>query len=257
MSTNVESLVNIVRQYFPRGRLIERPGAMAWPELCDPPSPPPPDFPHEAWPPYGYEVTVEHQRLVAARKNAGAQQAAWMDALQRIHLQFPACVVQNNSVHLPSGSFDSAYSGSLALPSDDSPNCSRELQFAVSFIAPYYACSYSSRTYQHGRMVDSREDEDDMPLSDESQPEAKENEIMYGPSGELSIPQLPQYAQSFELPVDAIPYWRTIERILQEKFPGYGYLEPDIGTLRLPDVVTDFKFFGEATLYDCIFTSHW
>ncbi|AUX34113.1 uncharacterized protein SOCE836_062810 [Sorangium cellulosum] len=61
---------------------------------------------------------------------------------------------------------------------------------------------------------------------------------------------------SFDLPPDEQPYATWIARDIELTW-GYERMPPLVGELIVPDVATDSRSLGEATLYDCLFSDNW
>jgi hypothetical protein len=114
---SVNELTGIAYSYYPRGFLSNDPR---------------------------YEEATEHRRLVAARRQAGADNEPWRAMLKRLDDKFPEISVQDRSLHLPSGGWDACYSACLYLPTAPG-EYHHTVGFMVSFLVPYYVI-YSSRT---------------------------------------------------------------------------------------------------------------
>ncbi len=48
-----------------------------------------------------------------------------------------------------------------------------------------------------------------------------------------------------------------VGREIEASYPGYLPIPPEIGDILVPDVCPGFRDFGEATIYDCLFSSEW
>jgi hypothetical protein len=101
---NEASLLEIIRRFYPRGMETTSPG---------------------------YDDTEERRRQVDATRRAVAEHAKWSAMLDRLRARFQ---VQELSLHILAGGFDSAYSAKIAIPGADE----RALGFHVSFLGPYY-----------------------------------------------------------------------------------------------------------------------
>lgn len=119
--TSLEHLFGIVYQYYPRNLWDSDPA---------------------------YDETIEHRRLVEARRRAGRDDDAWRNLLERIARRFPDRAVQNNSLHLPAGGFDACYSALLWLDPRDG-EAHRAIGFLVSFIAPHFLIYVARSTDRH------------------------------------------------------------------------------------------------------------
>jgi hypothetical protein len=64
-----------------------------------------------------------------------------------------------------------------------------------------------------------------------------------------------QHDISFEPSPDEAPYAAWITREIEATFGGER-MPPEVGKVVVPDVVTNLRSFGEATLYDCLFSDH-
>jgi hypothetical protein len=79
----------------------------------------------------GYDGTVERSRQVAATRSAIAEYPTWKAMLDRLRACFP---IQERSLHVISGTYDSAYSAEIGTPRENQ----RALGFHVSLLGPYY-----------------------------------------------------------------------------------------------------------------------
>ncbi|XXY18786.1 hypothetical protein WME88_03930 [Sorangium sp. So ce216] len=61
---------------------------------------------------------------------------------------------------------------------------------------------------------------------------------------------------SFDLSPDEQPYATWIAQDIEQTW-GYERMPPLVGKLIVPDVATDSRLLGEATLYDCLFSDSW
>jgi hypothetical protein len=189
-------------------------------------------YPRDMWTPEvgykpGYDDTEEHRRLVAARRQAGAEEEPWRAMLRRLNARFPECSIQNQCLHLLSGSCDACYSAWLWIhrtpEQKDFTHC---LAFWVSFVVPYYVI-YSSRWITLNK------------LDDEGKPEM-DREIR------------------LDLSPDEQPYGRALEEEIKATFGShFAPMPPEVGKIIVPDVVPGLKILGEATLYDCLFSDAW
>ncbi len=251
MTVTIEYLTHVVHQYFPRGHIVEVAGIGRCVELLNRPALPGSEMPAEAWPPPGYEDTDEHLRLIATRKQAGANKAVWDNVLARISKQLPNCSMMNYSLHLPTGAHDSGYVAAISLPDRSFAERRHELRFAVSVLAPVFAFASSFTVYPPG-FQESSFDDDEEDDSDEFS-----SEVLYIAGPPNPLPPQPIRHLSFDLRPDEQSFAQAVMEVLHAVFPGYERLSSEIGCESLPDVVTDFKPIGEATLYDLLFTNDW
>jgi hypothetical protein len=251
---SIDDLLNIARRYYPRGV-----GSVD----------------------ASYEGTEESIRLRAARCQAGAANEAWRAMLRRLAERFPDNSVQNRSIHLPTGKWDACYSGALHL-SDH-----RSIGFLVSFLVPYYII-YSARIVEDPDATDARRRLVDKSPSDpprdtvdvyvgntmtvmrresatpevmaalESQQE-RYREVFTG-----ATPFTPDWMAAgdepcqrqiirFDFSDDEARYAEWLTRDIESTF-GCERLPPEVGRIIVPDVATNDRPIGEATLYDCLFS---
>jgi hypothetical protein len=199
----------------------------------------------------GYKETSEYLRLVAARKKAAAEDGPWRAMLRRLEAQFPADNVLNDSLGLCMGSSDGAYSckvHSAVLPG------SVTLGFLVSFLVPYYVV-YKSMSVEGvapkaaeetgKRLVVSGDTCDIFPAERAS------------PDTEHACPYTPiRRIVGFDFSPAEQSYSKWIQEEIEHVW-GYQRMPPDVGMVIVPDVATNLRYFGEATLYDCLFADDW
>ena len=176
-------------------------------------------LPPDASPPAGYDTTEEARRLVRTIVEAGKNRYTWLHVLKQIRARFPELIVDDHSLHLldPAGDGHRCYAGSMLLPPRGPMEEHHRLHFMASFLAPYYVIYASSWT----------------------------------------LPPQQEYEYHFELSPDEQPYAQVVASILEACFPGFDFMPPGIGSIKLPDVVTHFQCLGEATLYQCLFMNCW
>jgi hypothetical protein len=204
--------------------------------------------------------------LVAARRQAGANNEPWRAMLRRLGDQFPENSVQNRSLHLPAGSLDACYSGRLSLPTNTPDEHYHYLGFLVSFLVPYYVV-YSLRC------VDDLEKIEEMKARSAEQAWSAcvciKNTLVILPAWMFKIlpawmvkPEPPPKIEafrnviSFELSPDEQPYAAWIAEDIKATW-GHEHMPPEAGKVVVPDVATNLRSFGEATLYDCLFSDDW
>lgn len=222
MKHSVEDLLGIVRDYYPRGISTEDPR---------------------------YKASPEHRRLVEARRRAGTEKATWNALLERLNRQFPTDGLLNDSLHLPLGTMDAAYSGKL-FPTGSKENLT--IGFLVSFLVPYYIV-YSSRSVPDlERMAAPRAKlrfvfEGDTCYALPADPNAPEEDVApFKPTREVL---------HFDFSPQEQAYARWIASEIEATW-GYERMPPEVGQLVVPDVATDHRGIGEATVYDCLMSDN-
>lgn len=239
MRHSVNELTGIVYCYYPRGLLTNDPR---------------------------YEEAEEHRRLVAARRQAGADNEPWRAMLKRLGDQFPENSVQNRSLHLPGGGWDACYSACLYLPTAPGEH-HHTVGFMVSFLAPYYVI-YSSRTVDDLEKIEEMKARRAKPARYASV-NIIPNTLVILPAWMAKIlpacmvesepsPPMEAYRNviNFDLSPDERPYAAWIAQDIEATW-GYEPMPPDVGKVIVPDVATNLRLLGEATLYDCLFTDNW
>lgn len=222
MKHTVEDLLGIVLDYYPRGI-----------PLADP----------------RYKASAEHHRLVAARRRAGTEKATWNALLEQLNRQFPADGLLNDSLHLPLGTMDAAYSGKL-FPAGSTENLT--LGFLVSFLVPYYVVYTLRSVPDLERMAAPRAKlrfvfEGDTCYAFSADPNAPEEAVApFNPTRELL---------HFNFSPDEQAYATWIASEIEASW-GYERMPPEVGRLIVPDVATDHRGIGEATVYDCLMSDN-
>lgn len=201
----------------------------------------------------------QNERLVNARREAGAECSRWLGMLQRLGSLFPESGISNLSIHLKTGQSDACYSGSLSLPNKPGERW-HTLEFKVSLLGPYYII-YSSRG------IDDLEETERIRALAAASPSAAvfvDDTMFILPAGmvrpefreaEAPIP-IPRQEIAFEFSPDEQPYASAIAQEIEATW-DYEPMPPDVGKMLVPDVVTDGRRPGEATLYDCLFSEVW
>src|SRR5262245_11644118 len=123
MKHSIDELIGIAHRYYPRGVSGDDPR---------------------------YQETEEVQRLVVARRRAGADNERWRAMLRRLGELFSTSTIQDGSAHLPTGALGASYSGDIYLPNAPGEH-DHTVGFQVSFLAPYYIV-YSSRVVDDKRV---------------------------------------------------------------------------------------------------------
>jgi hypothetical protein len=172
-----------------------------------------------------YRETAEYRRLVEVRKRAGTgeEYEQWRRSLGRLKERL-GLDVENWSFHLAAGSCDACYSGKVVLPTLDPAIGSHELGILVSFLAPYFVV-YSSRHFN----------------------------LRHHPSGyKITTPDI-----GLEFDAVETPYVRAIADWIETSYPGYESMPKEIGLIVIPEIDTGDRPFGEATVYDALFSAQW
>ncbi len=180
----------------------------------------------------GYEQTPEWLRQKAARVGVVGQYQTWRALLRRLEARFAGdqshgVEVRNQSLFLQAATsgtpWDRCFTGQLPLPCRTPNESAHYLEFLVSFVVPYYAI----RSERHVRAA-----------SADAEPRV-------------------EVETSFELSPDEVPFAETIAEEIERSFPGHERMPPDIGLTVVPDVQAGSKWFGEATLFTCLFSDTW
>lgn len=228
MKHSVDELIALAYRYYPRGMAADD----------------------------RYKETEEYGRLVAARRRAGAECEPWRAMLRLLRDQFPENIVQNRSSHLPTGDFDASYSGEIYLPNTPGEH-DHTVSFLVSFLVPYHIV-YSSRC------VDDIEATEAYRSSQDRKVCVFIEDTCFILPAEVVKPELRQKDEKplrrvethFDLSSDEQPYAAWIAQNIEATF-GYARMPPEVGKVIVPDVATVLRPFGEATLYDCLFSDNW
>jgi hypothetical protein len=241
MRHSVKELTDIVYSYYPRGLLSNDPR---------------------------YTQTEVYHRLVAARRQAGADNEPWRVILRRLGDHFPENSVQNRSIHLPTGGWDACYSAHLYLPTALGEYF-HMVGLLASFLVPYYVV-YSSR------IVDDLEEMERMRALAAMPPRVANisghNTLYIVPAWIVKLVPAclrnPEWLKpptetsarrrdiSFDLSPDEQPYAAWIAQDIEATW-GYERMPPEVGKVIVPDVSTNSRALGEATLYDCLFSDDW
>ncbi|MBK8259516.1 MAG: hypothetical protein IPK82_43520 [Polyangiaceae bacterium] len=200
-----------------------------------------------------YARSPEYQRLIQARRKAGAENGTWRELLRRLGELFPANSVMNDSLHLPTGNLDGGYSGMVTLSADTT------IGFLVSFLVPHYVV-YCTRSV----------DVSNPPTASSPGPSiifvgdtchilpawaAKLGALLPGRAELDSITNSPFDSTRVDFDFgneERLHATKIIKEI--ETIWGYENMPPEIGTVIVPDVATDNRELGRATLYDCLFS---
>jgi hypothetical protein len=171
-----------------------------------------------------YKDTPESHRQVEAQGRARAEyHGRWRPMLARMKAQFPGCAVHDGSLHLWGSGFDPAYSGKLVLPVLAPEEGEHALAFQVSLLAPYYVIYNARFVWQKG-----------------------------GP-GEGAAPL---HEVRLDLSPTDQPYARGLAQEIEAAY-GYEPMPLEVGRVGVPEVSTNRRAMGEATIYDCLLSDDW
>lgn len=228
MNHSTADLIDIVYHYYPQGTM-------------------PDDL---------YKETVEYRRLVAARRQAGAEREPWSALLRRVKEQFPENSVHDGSLHLPTGGCDACYSGRIILPTIPGEH-HHTVEFLVSFVVPYYIVYCT-------RCVDDIEATKAYRVSQDRTVGVFVDDTCFILPAEVVKPEFRQKDERvlrrtetrFDMTPEEQPYAAWIAQNIESTF-GYAPMPPEIGNVIVPDVETNLRPPGEARLYDCLFLDSW
>lgn len=184
----------------------------------------------------GYADTpeVKNQRRVTAQ--ARVSYTAWRSVLRALEetypeAQFPGVSVQDLSMGLLAehgDADDRCFAANLWLPTRDTEEHAHYILFRVSFVVPYFSIQSTSLKY---------------------------TDLYY-----TTMRLAPGAVRAHDSPVlspDELSFGLKIEEAIQGAFPGYEAMSATIGNTIVPDIVVGGHFFGEATLFDALFSVHW
>jgi hypothetical protein len=236
-----------------------------------------------------YAQSEEYQRLVAARKAAGAASEPWRAMLQRLDERFPECTVQDGSLHLPTGGLDAGYCATLYRSTSPPGEHGRSVRFRVSFLVSYYVVFgfrlidegseetgdgpvwFDTDTHYFGAKfggapdvaaVTRAMDAGDVPIWFEGDT-CYFGEKFRGTAAVAGIKpdKLPRVSRrrmhhSFTPAPEDQVYWDAVSREIETTF-GYDPMPLDVVRTVVPDVMTNMRLFGQATLCDCLMSDSW
>lgn len=223
MAHTISDLLDVVYAHYPRGIAAEDPA---------------------------YGVSAEHLCLVAARRKAGAEKAPWNGLLERLTQQFPADGILNDSLHLLTGKMDAAYSGKLFPGGASADNLT--IGFLVSFLVPFYIVFTSRFVPDVSAIAAPRANvrlvfEGTTCFAFPEGPDAPQEEIRpFEPQRQII---------DFDFSTATQPYASWLAREIESTW-GYQRMPPEVGKVVVPDVATDSRGLGEATLYDCLMSDN-
>jgi hypothetical protein len=169
-----------------------------------------------------YASTPQQRRLVAARRAAAGekQKARFHELTRRIQARLDA-FTSDRSLQLHSGAGEAGYSAyALRKTAFAQQNMDERIGYCVSFLGPWYVVFFRAKreSSRTGR-----------PLA------------TYPPQGLVTVQ--PPYASVIAAEIEAVF--------------GYELMPEEIGSIVVPDVVTNYRRFGQATLYDCLLSDRW
>lgn len=226
MTHDVPELLDVIYRHYPRGIPVDDPR---------------------------YAQSAEHARIVAVRKRAAGDER-WYALLGRVSERYPGQVM-NQSLHLPTGQLDACYAFTVAQPGDE-----RALWFGASFLSPCHLTCCSALIEDVEQTAALRE-----------APVEEIDALVHGvhflaPASVLGLELLRRVEEErrhappimrreilFSPSLEEAPHVEAISRDIATTF-GTTLLPPVVGTTLVPDVATNLRPLGEATLYDCLFT---
>jgi hypothetical protein len=185
-------------------------------------------------PGYDQSQELERQRTAVARARAGYR--VWRSLLRKIEERFPeerfpGVSVQDLSMGLLAESNepeDRCFAAYLWLPTREAEEHSHNLLFRVSFVVPYYSIN-SSAVVHTGT---------------------------YYTKMELGHGAL-ENKDSAELSADEVPFSTGIAEEIRSAFPEHEIMPAAVGNTIVPEIRVGGHFFGEATIFDALFSDHW
>ncbi|MEZ4294769.1 MAG: hypothetical protein R3B70_07310 [Polyangiaceae bacterium] len=195
-----------------------------------------------------YKQSPEYSRLAAARRGAGANNRQWRTLLQQASEQFSSDVVHNDSLHLPTGTMDAAYSGKVFVKTGTED---LTIAFLISFVAPYYLL------YSHRAVLDPVKESASGPRfrlifeGDTCTILPAEGGDMEEESAQNAM--LIRSIVRFDFSAEEKLYSEWLAQKIEATW-GYERMPPELGAIVVPDIATEKRAMGEATLYDCLFS---
>ena len=246
MKHSTAELIDIACRYYPRGIARAR-------TPSDDPAP--------------YKNSDEHRRLVAARVEAAARRGPWRAMLTRLREQFPGRGVNDQVACCPPDFLRASYEACIELPPGPGEH-GHTVSFLVSFLVPYYvvyATRFVDDPEQEAAIRRRHEKKVLLGVGGEGEPrvvwalprEVVKPEVLAEIDRDFEKRQpATRMVISFELSPEEQPYAATIAREIEATY-GYEPMPPEVGRTIVPDIETDFRPAGEATLYDALFTESW
>lgn len=173
-----------------------------------------------------YKQAPEMQRQIEVRIQAADQYPAWRDMLRRLIKRFPGTYLENQCIGLQArtgDNFDRCFAGRLDLARQYPKQGFRYLGFFVSYVAPYYAihqCYPTTELNSEGRRVGVR-------------------------------------GFDFVLADDAQHYAKIVAKEIEEAFPDHERMPAEVALTPVPEVAAGIHLYGEAVIFDCLFSDTW
>jgi hypothetical protein len=174
--------------------------------------------------------------------------------------QFPGVTVDNLSLFLQvpeASNSDRCYTGEIWLPGPEAEH--HKLLFLVSFVVPYYVIC-SSRT------LEDRETTELLRASQARSVCVFVHDTCYMlpasvVSPEILAAQKPlvahQQIKSFDFSSEELHFVKAIVEEIATTFPGHEPILPEVGLTVVPDVQAGSSWFGESTIFTCLFSDNW
>ena len=203
-----------------------------------------------------YATSEEHLRLVAARRNAGAEVTRWRAMLRRLREKFPDHGVHDLSVHLLTGEHDACYSGAISLPTAPGEHF-HSVDFLVSFLVPCYVV-YSARVVHDperaAALRAAQEKAVCVAYEDTMHLLPAQVVVRAMAAADARVDLIARRRDvSFDPSAVEQPFVDWITREIETTF-GSEPMPPDVGNVIVPDVATNTRQLGEVRLYDCLFS---
>ena len=170
-----------------------------------------------------YDKSPEVQRQREARSRAADAYPAWRDLLGKLGGLYPSTYIENRSIGLQAKTVDNpdrCFGCYVELPHEPSEQY-RYLGLFVSFVVPYY-------TFHHLRA-----------------------------SKGWDVSQDYAARFDFDLPPDAEEHAAAISGQVEQAFPGHERMPGDIAVMPVPEVAAGRHLYGEALIFDCLFSDIW
>lgn len=184
----------------------------------------------------GYDRSQELEKQRTAVEQARAGYRVWRALLCKIEARFPeerfpGVSVQDLSMGLLAKSSDPddrCFAAYLWLPTREAEEDSHNLLFRVSFVVPYYSISSSAVVYARTYYT--------------------KMEIGHGGL---------ENKDSVEFSPDEVPFSTGVAEEIRNAFPEHEIMPAAVGNTIVPEIRVGGHFFGEATIFDALFSDHW
>jgi hypothetical protein len=195
-----------------------------------------------------HEEAEESRRLVEARRHAAAEIAPWLEMLKRLEAHFPGRTFVSQHCHLLAGAADACYTGYVELPKRGSSEHHHTLWMLMSFLAPYYVVHSSRVVDDHEKLEELSRSATFMFINGVELPQDAVKKKLRREARRREV--------SLDLSADEQPFAREIAREIASTF-GPEPMPPEVGKIIVPDVDLNCRSFGQATLFNCLFTESW